>query len=175
VVHGIVDSHDGAITVYSNPGEGTVFHVYLPAYAGKAIVTAAKEGAVPRGHGERILVVDDEEVLGRLGQKTLVALGYEAEFATLPAAALALVRADPRRFALVITDQTMPVMTGLLLASHLRQIKPGLPIILMTGYTASLTPARVEAAGIRQLLLKPTTVYSLGTAVHAALAAPPAS
>lgn len=173
VVHGIMDNHDGSVTVYSQPGEGTVFHLYFPAHAGEATGVAAEEGPVPRGHGERVLFVDDEEVLVRLGQRTLAALGYEVEVATQPAAALARVRADPQRFALVLTDLTMPRMTGLLLANRLLQIRPGLPIILMTGYSASLTSERVEVAGIRQLLLKPTSIHSLGTAVHAALSAQP--
>lgn len=90
---------------------------------------------------------------------------------TKPAAALAMVRAAPERFALVFTDQTMPGMTGLSLATELRQIRADLPIILTTGYSSSLAPERVEAAGICQLLLKPTTIRSLGSAVHAALTA----
>ena len=173
VVHGIMDDHDGAVIVYSQPGEGTVFHVYFPAHAGEATVAAADEGPVSRGHGERVLFVDDEELLVRLGQRTLTALGYEVEVATQPAAALAMVQADPQRFALVLTDLTMPGMTGLLLASQLLQIRPGLPIILMTGYNASLMSERVKAAGIRQLLLKPISIRSLGAAVQAALSAEP--
>ena len=173
VVHGIMDTHDGVVTVYSQPGEGTVFHLYFPAHAGEADSVAVEEGAVPRGQGQRVLFVDDEELLAHLGEKTLIALGYEVECATLPAVAIAMVRADPSRFALVLTDQTMPGMTGLLLASQLRQIRPGLPVILMTGHAGSLTPERVEAAGVCQLLLKPTTIHSLGTAVHAALSGQP--
>jgi DNA-binding NtrC family response regulator len=164
-----MDSHDGAVTVYSQPGEGTVFHLYFPSHVGAAIAATSEVKPVPLGHGERILYVDDEESLVRLGQKTLTALGYEVDIASQPAAALALVRADPQRFALVLTDHTMPGMTGLALASQLLQIRPGLPIILMTGYASSLTPERVEAAGICQFLLKPTTIQSLGIAVHAAL------
>ena len=169
-MHGIIGNHDGAITVESTPGQGTVFTVYFPAHAGKAVAPVVVESAVPRGHGERILVVDDEELLARLGQKTLSALGYQVEAVTQPAAALARVRADPSRYALVITDQTMPEMPGLALATELRQVRPGLPVIMMTGYAAPLTPERVEAAGIRQVLLKPATVRALGIAVHAALA-----
>jgi CheY-like chemotaxis protein len=169
VVHGIMDTHDGAITVYSQPGDGTVFHLYFPAHAGEAAVTAADDQPLPLGDGARLLFVDDEESLVQLGKKTLVTLGYQVEIATQSAAALAMVRADPQRFALVLTDLTMPETTGLQLASELLKIRPGLPIILMTGYSASLTPERVRAAGIRQLLLKPTSMRSLGTAVHAAL------
>ncbi|MDB6130796.1 MAG: hypothetical protein JWM04_1903 [Verrucomicrobiales bacterium] len=169
VVHGIMDSHDGAVTVYSQPGEGTIFHLYFPAHDGEATLAATEPASVSRGHGERVLFVDDEELLVRLARKTLAALGYQVEVATQPEAALAMVRADPQRFALVLTDLTMPGMTGLQLASQLLQIRPGLPIILMTGYSASLTPERVQAAGIRQLILKPMTIHSLSSAVHAAL------
>ena len=172
VVHGIMDNHDGAITVYSQHGEGSIFHLYFPAHAGVATATAlAEDRPVPRGAGERILVVDDEDLLIQLGQKTLVELGYKVESTTQPATALAMVHEDPQRFALVLTDQAMPGMTGLLLASRLRHIRPGLPIILMTGYSVSLTPEVLEAAGVRQLLLKPINIHALGTAVHGALAA----
>ncbi|HUR60189.1 MAG TPA: PAS domain S-box protein, partial [Opitutaceae bacterium] len=173
VVHGIMDGHDGAVTVYSQPGEGTVFHLYFPAHAGEEpVAVLAAEPPIPRGQGERILVVDDEELLARLGEKSLTALGYHVEVATNAAAALALVRADPERFALVITDQTMPGMTGLALASQLLQIRAGLPIILMTGFSASLTPARVKAEGLRELLLKPTSIQALAAAVRAAITSP---
>ncbi len=173
VVHGIMDSHDGAITVSSQPGNGTTFYLYFPAYEGEAIVAPATEGPVMRGNGERILVIDDEEVLALLLQRALTTLGYEAEFSTRPEDALARVRADPHRFALVLTDQTMPSMTGLLLASNLREIRPGIPVIMMTGYTAPRMSERVAAAGIHNLLLKPITIHSLGVAVHAALTAMP--
>ena len=73
----------------------------------------------------------------------------------------------------MILDQTMPGMSGLVLASELRRIRPGLPILLMTGYGLALTPELIRAAGIHQLLVKPTTIHTLGTAVHAALSAPP--
>jgi CheY-like chemotaxis protein len=169
VVHGIIESHDAVIRVASEPGKGTVFHLYFPAHGGTAVEIEAEEKAVSYGRGERLLFVDDEEFLARLGQKTLTELGYEVEVAIRPASALAMVQADPQRFAVVLTDLTMPHMTGLQLASHLLQLRPTLPIILMTGYRASLTAERVRALGIRQLLLKPTTIHSLGTAVHKAL------
>jgi len=168
VVHGIMASHDGAVIVYSEPGEGTVFHLYFPAFAGAAAATI-DVGQVPRGKGERILFVDDEELLVKLGGQTLRALGYEVTATTQPDAALAMVRADPNRFALVLTDQTMPGMTGVDLARQILQLRPELPIILLTGYGLSLTSERIKAAGIRHLLLKPTSIHSLGTAVHAAI------
>jgi PAS domain S-box-containing protein len=175
VVHGIMDNHEGAVTVYSQPGEGTIFHLYFPGYAGEAIMLETEQGPVPRGQGERILVVDDEELLAQLCQQTLSALGYEVEITTVPGTALALVRSDPRAFDLVLTDQTMPGMTGIVLATELHVIRRDLPIILMTGYSATLTPEGVEAVGIHQLMLKPTGIHALGTAVHAALTSPTSS
>jgi CheY-like chemotaxis protein/two-component sensor histidine kinase len=170
VVQGVMDNHDGAITVHSQPGEGTVFQLYFPMHAGVPILPPTTERPVPRGHGEMILVVDDEEMIAHLVQQALIGFGYQAEFVTESAAALATVRADPQRFALVLTDQTMPGMTGLVLAGLLRKIRPELPVIMMTGYSAGPMADRAEAAGIRQILIKPTTIHTLGIAVHAALA-----
>jgi PAS domain S-box-containing protein len=175
VVHGIIDNHEGAITVESQPGTGTMFRVYFPAYAGQVASSAAEDEMAPRGNGERVLVVDDEELLAQLGQKALTALGYRAEYVTQPSVALALVRTDPQRFALILTDLTMPGMTGLLLASELQKIRPGLPVILMTGYSASLTPERIAEAGVSQLLIKPPSLYALASAVRTALAGVPAA
>jgi PAS domain S-box-containing protein len=171
VVHGIMESHDGAITVYSHLGEGTVFHLYFPAHEGTVVMPTEEEGIVPLGHGEQILVIDDEELLARLGKETLIKLGYLADTLTEPEAALALVRANPSRYALVLTDQTMPGMTGLALAEAIRQARPGLPVILMTGFSGSISAERIEAAGICRLLLKPASMFELGTAVHDVLAA----
>jgi CheY-like chemotaxis protein len=173
VVHGIMDSHDGVITVESRLGEGTTFRLYFPANAGETVIVPAKAGAAPHGLGERILVIDDEEVLALMVQRALGALGYVSEYTMLPAKALEMVRADPQRFDLVLTDQTMPAMTGLDLAARIREIRPGLPVVMMTGYTAPRLTERVEAAGIRELLLKPMTMQSLGIAVHAALSGAP--
>jgi PAS domain S-box-containing protein len=169
VVHGIMESHDGAITVYSQMGEGTVFHLYFPEQAGEAAQIESKGDPVPIGNGERILFIDDEELLAGLGQKTLTALGYEVESMTLPAEALSVVRADPQRFALVLTDQTMPGMTGIFLATQLKHIRPDLPVILMTGYSMALGSAQIDAAGVLQVLIKPASIHTMGVAVHAAL------
>jgi len=171
VVHGIMDGHDGAVTVCSQPGEGTVFHLWFPAHTGEAAAGGIDEGPPPHGNGEAVLVVDDEELIATMIQQTLIRIGYAAEFATDPAAALALVRTDPQHFQLVLSDQTMPGLTGLVLATRLREIRPDLPVILMTGFSASLTPERLELAGVRQVLFKPLTVQMLGTALRAALSA----
>jgi CheY-like chemotaxis protein len=172
VVHGIMETHDGIVTVESQPGVGTVFHLYFPALSREATATTIEEGPVPLGSGERILLVDDEELLTKLGHKMLSTLGYAVEVTTQPQVALEMVRAAPSRFALVITDQTMPGMTGLGLASQLLKIRPGLPILLMTGFSLIVTPENVRAAGIHQLLFKPANLHALGSAIRAALARP---
>jgi PAS domain S-box-containing protein len=175
VVHGIMDSHDGLITVESQLGAGTTFHLYFPAHLPDAggVSSAITFGA--RGRGEKILLVDDELIFIEVGRIALAGLGYEVEAVMQPAAALELVRANPARFALVITDQAMPGMTGLQLAAELRKIRPDLPIVLTTGYSLALTMERLHAAGVAQLLLKPTTARSLGASVHAALSGQPIS
>jgi PAS domain S-box-containing protein len=169
VVHGIMDNHDGVITAVSQPNKGTVFQLYFPEYVGEAVGDAGHETSVPHGHGERILLVDDEELLVKLGRLALIKLGYEVETATRPEAALEMVRADGPRFALVITDQTMPGMTGVALARQLKEIRPDLPILLMTGNNLSLRSETVKAAGISQVLIKPTSLYALGSATREAL------
>ncbi len=173
VVHGIMDTHDGVITAYSSPGEGTIFRLYFPEYLGKEVEAAAGEKTVPRGHGECILLVDDEELLTTLGQLALTGLGYEVETATRPEDAIEMALATPGRFALVLTDQTMPGMTGLVLARRLREIQPGLPVILMTGNNIAVTPEKLAEAGVAQVLLKPHSLHVLGTAVHLGLASGP--
>ncbi|HZZ20634.1 MAG TPA: response regulator [Opitutaceae bacterium] len=173
VVHGIMDSHDGAVTVHSQPGEGTVFRLYFPVHDGVAATTLAPFEKASRGNGERILIVDDEEILAQLMQKALVSLGYEAEYRTEPREALALLKEDTAGFRMLLTDQTMPGMTGLALAAEATAIQPSLQVVLMTGYSLSLTAERIEEAGIRQLLLKPVGIDSLGCCVHAAISGKP--
>jgi CheY-like chemotaxis protein len=174
VVHGIMDDHEGAIKATSRPGEGTIFELFFPEHSGAAVIAEEEENPVPRGNGERILVVDDEELLVQLVEQTLSVLGYKVETATEPEVALAMVRAHPKRYSVVFTDQTMPGMTGLSLASKIQSIEPTLPIVLMTGNNLSLTSERIEAAGIRQLLLKPTSLHALASAAIAAIHREPA-
>jgi PAS domain S-box-containing protein len=172
VVHGIMDTHGGAITVESEPGRGTVFRLYFPEYTGQEIAapgSAPPVEPVPKGNGERVLFVDDEEQITQLSQIVLEQLGYVVEVAADGATAIAMVESDPPRFDAVVTDQTMPGMTGLEMAARLSRTRPGLPILLSTGYSLALTGERLAEAGVRQLLLKPVTVRTLGVAVKAAI------
>lgn len=130
---------------------------------------ASSPVVVHRGRGERILYVDDEEPLALLGMKILERLNYAVDWHTKAGAALDAVRAKPDKYDLVVTDQLMPGMTGSVLAEHLRTIRPDLPVILTTGFTANITVDRIRELGIRKLIMKPLTVESLGEAVHEVL------
>jgi len=169
VVHGIMRSHDGGISVYSQPGEGTTFHLYFPVLATEAVLDEIKTSPIPHGRGERILFVDDEESLAGLGKKMLERLDYAVTMMTSPLEALVAVREQPERFDLVITDLTMPVMDGLKLGRQLLLIQPGLAVILTTGYGGILTADKVRELGFQELLTKPGSARTLGEAVHRAL------
>jgi PAS domain S-box-containing protein len=165
VVHGIMKSHQGAISVYSQPGEGTIFQLYFP-----VVETAAKAGKIecqplPRGSGQNILFVDDEAALAGLGKKILERLGYQVTMQTSALAAIGLVRADPALFDLVITDLTMPGMDGVKFGSELLQIRPGLPVVLTTGYSSVMTTGKARQLGFAGFLSKPSTARSLAEVV----------
>jgi PAS domain S-box-containing protein len=171
VVHGIVRSHDGAINVYSQPGQGTTFNLYFPAICSDPAELEEKGDPIPRGNGGRVLFVDDEEPITRLAQKMLGQLGYAAETCTSAKDALSILSARADQFELVITDLTMPFMSGLEFAQQVAQLRPDLPIILATGYFGALKLDEVRAKGICEVLLKPPTLHSLGMAAHRAIAA----
>jgi CheY-like chemotaxis protein len=128
-VHRIITDHQGTITVASTPGQGTTFEVYLPQTQGTAVAQVSPAEPLLRGN-ECILLVDDEAILARLGQEVLKRLGYTVVAHTGSVKALQAFRATPQRFDLVITDQTMPGMSGVMLAAELRRIRPDIPVIL---------------------------------------------
>lgn len=169
VVHGIMKSHDGTITVYSEPGKGTVFHLYFPVFEADPVQSPAEQTAIPQGHGVRVLFVDDEEPLTRVGRTMLERLGYHVTTQTSPLQALELFRAHPQDFDLVLTDYTMPGMTGLQLTRQLLTLRADIPVILTTGYSAMLTPESLQDAGLRELVLKPYNTRILGEAFHQVL------
>ncbi len=169
VVHGIMKSHEGGISVNSQPGKGTVFHLYFPAIATAVVEAAGQSAPAPHGNGERILFVEDEAPLATLGKMTLEKLGYAVTVKASPLEALAALRGQPGQFDLVITDFNMPVMDGTQLAAELLKLQPGLPIILVSGYRGTLTDEKVKELGFHALLLKPNTVQTLGEAAHRVL------
>jgi len=167
-VHGIVTSHDGAMTVHSEPGKGTTFHLYFPRSDSTVAPETQTTEPIPRGK-ERILFVDDEEQLVRMGQSMLERLGYHVTTRTSSVEALETFRAQPDRFDLVITDQTMPNMTGVRLAKELMRIRPNIPIILTTGFSEVVTPEVAKSVGIRDYIMKPVVAHDLATAIRGVL------
>src|SRR4029077_20939887 len=134
LVHGIVANVGGAIDVTTELRKGSTFTVYLPRSGDAPLKESDESRPLPRGEGQRVLVVDDEEPLVRLATETLERLGYSAVGFTSSAAALAAFRADPQRFDAVLTDERMPGMSGTALIREVRGIRDAIPVVLMSGY-----------------------------------------
>jgi PAS domain S-box-containing protein len=171
VVHGIVEEHDGVITVRSTPDEGTTFDVYLPEFTEFADSGSAHEEPLPRGRGQRVLFVDDETVIGRAIQQLLERLGYRATVHSDPREAWTAFDAAPAAFDVVVTDLTMPHWTGIELARRILARRPDTPVILTTGHSGTWTPFGIQALGIRTMICKPLTSAKLAIELHAVLAA----
>jgi len=169
VVYGIVKEHGGDIQVYSEVGKGTAFHVYLPLLKDANDMNfAAVTREYPTGR-ERILLVDDEEPIVRMEQIMLERLGYQVTARTSSPDALAAFKANPGHFDLVISDRGMPNMTGEQLARELILIKPGIPIIICTGFSDENDVNRAKAMGIKGFLMKPVATGDLATMVRKVL------
>jgi len=169
VVHGMVKSYSGAITVYSEPGKGTTFNVFLPRCEDAEVREEPKEVALPPGGRERILFVDDEPALVDMDRRMLERLGYDVVTSTSGTEALEVFRKQPENFDLVITDMTMPKMTGDKLATELLSIRPGIPIILCTGFSERITGEKAKEMGIRKFVMKPLVKSELAEAVREVL------
>ncbi|MBF0474748.1 MAG: response regulator [Deltaproteobacteria bacterium] len=164
-VLGIVELHGGVVKLHSEPGTGSTFSIYLPRhFSDTKQVTTVQE---PMESGaEKILLIDDEKSLAEMVARMLKRLGYQVTMRTSSLEALELFRFQPDRFDLVITDQTMPQMTGMDLAKKILGIRPDIPIILCTGFSSAVTSDTIKAVGIHGLLMKPIIMEELAKTIR---------
>jgi PAS domain S-box-containing protein len=171
VVHGIVKAHGGAITVRSGRGQGTTFDVYLPAQSATVPAELAIILSIARGKGERIVVVDDDSSMGRAMQRQLKQQGYLVQAFHRPELALEVLRGAPHDYDLVITDYSMPDMTGIEFAGRVMQLRPDIPIILVTGSIDFEEEKRAQLTAFHAVLAKPVLPEILFEAVADAVKA----
>ncbi len=170
VVHGIIAAHQGAISVTSREGEGTTFSVYLPALQQPVVVACPQPVPQLRGEGQHVLYLDDEEPLVYLMKRVLEGLGYRVSGFTEPATALAAFAAAPDSYDAIVTDLSMPGLSGTDFARQILQLRPDVPVIMTSGYVRAEDREAALAVGVRELVLKPNTVEELGGVLHKLLA-----
>jgi PAS domain S-box-containing protein len=168
VVHGIIHNHDGGLVVESMPGAGSTFTVYIPSTTPSPSLgpISAAPITLPRGQGERVLVVDDEEAVARLTTAALISLGYASVCFTSAEDMLREFEHEPESCQLIITDQTMPRVTGLDLARRIRGQGHAVPVLIITGFSRTLTPELVAELGQAAVLTKPFEMRELAVAVR---------
>ncbi len=168
ITHGIITGYGGFITCESEPDKGTVFDIYFPAIEEKTVAAVKPVAVAPPGTGH-ILLIDDEKMLVELGKTMLERLGYVVTALTSSIEALNTFQNHPDLFDAIITDQTMPDMTGLELSRQILQIRPEIPIILCTGYSTLVDEKRAKAEGIKGFLDKPMTKKGIATLLRKVL------
>jgi PAS domain S-box-containing protein len=167
-VQGIVKNHNGAITVNNQVGKGTAFTILFPVIDEAPAVTTNKKGAISHGTGT-ILFVDDEKAITNMMQQALEKIGYRVQTKLNPKEALDLFKLKPDSFDLVITDMTMPEMTGVKFAEKLREIRPDIPIILCTGHSSLIDEDKANQLGISGYVMKPVSMSKIAKAIREAL------
>jgi PAS domain S-box-containing protein len=167
-VHGIVKDHGGSIRVTSTPGQGSCFQLFFPIIEDDATKAPVAHTSPPRGN-ETILVVDDEPEIVEILSQMLEELGYDVQSAQGSEEALGLFKNNPHGIDLILTDMTMPGLTGEELAIQTMEIRPGMPVILCTGFSKKMTAKRVNALGIQGFLTKPLTLEQLADTVRKVL------
>ena len=171
LVYGIVTDSAGAIDVATAPGRGSTFTIYLPRVDSPAAADDGEDAPLERGHDERVMLVEDEEALRAVTAERLRRLGYRPEAFADAAAALAAFRAAPDSFDAVVTDEILPGLSGTELAAALRKQRPGLPVLLVSGYIGPMMSERAGAAGIAEILRKPVQSRAIAAALARALRA----
>jgi CheY-like chemotaxis protein len=174
VVHGIVKKHGGGIDVTSTVGEGTTFEVYFPSIGEAEERPVDEVLPLPTG-SERILLVDDEKAMVEMGRQMLESLGYKVTAQTSSVEALSDFKTRPDAFDLVMTDMTMPRMTGADLSQEILKTRPDIPIILCTGFSERIQEDSAKAIGIREFVLKPVVLRDIAHIIRRALAEPESS
>ena len=169
VIHGIVKNHRGDITATSSPGKGTTFKVYLPVIEENDTAAEFEPSSEAAKGNERILLIDDEEQIVSMEQQMLENLGYEVTARTDSTEALREFSEKPQNFDLVITDMTMPHITGDELAQKLLDIKPNIPVILCTGFNEDITEEKALAMGIQKFVMKPVIKNDLASTIRTVL------
>ncbi len=165
IVNGIVESHRGQIELFSQPGQGAEFNIYLPTIKEQPTKSVGKKGKLQRGN-EHTLLVDDQKSIINVEKQMLEHLGYRVTACTSPVDALKQFSERPDTFDLVITDLTMPDMTGDILATKLMNHRGDIPVILSTGFSESMTQEKAKALGIKELLIKPVRIETLATTLR---------
>ncbi|CCK82091.1 PAS domain-containing hybrid sensor histidine kinase/response regulator [Desulfobacula toluolica] len=168
VVHGIVKNHNAGIFVHTRPGQGAVFNLLFPVAAQKTETKQNTAGEFLLG-SETVLFVDDETSIVEMAEAMLTYMGYRPETRNNPVDALALFKSNPHGFDLVITDMTMPHMSGIQLSEKLMAIRPDIPIIIATGYSALVDEKRAKTLGIRACLMKPIIMAELSKTIRKVL------
>jgi PAS domain S-box-containing protein len=168
VVYGIVESCHGAVAVDSSPGKGSVFDIFFPVIQDRIHAATGQTQTIPTGN-ERILFVDDERDVADITREILESLGYRVHVENSPAEALRVFAGQPDTFDLVITDMSMPGMTGEGLAEKLLHIRPDIPVILCTGYGEAEDQGRATTIGIRKVLMKPASIHTVAQAIRKVL------
>jgi CheY-like chemotaxis protein len=171
LVRAIMADHGGAIRVQTAPGAGTQVDVYLPLAASTGGQEIAAQSALPHGDGRIVMVVDDDRAVLEMTEEMLARLGYEPVGYETPGTALKALRAHPDRFDLVLTDESMPGLGGSELAEHIRELRPDLPVIVVSGYGGPDLQRRALTAGARAVLSKPYDSSTLAQALAEALEA----
>ena len=169
MVNAIVRSCGGAIKVESSLGSGSVFHLYFPATGGDKLIVEDVPLTKMKGGQEHILIIDDEIVLAKMAGEMLQKLGYTVEVLADSAEALTAIRDSSTHYDLLITDQTMPGLSGLDLARETKKARPDLPVILYSGYSSAINKQQLEKTGVKRFLMKPLSMSSLAEAVRHAL------